>query len=673
MRASLELKTKRTVLFATVTAAFLAAVCISRAADPAAGLIPRPQMLTWGDGVFTVGPQTRIVADSASYQSGEYLAAQLRSSTGYPFKVVRGNKSGSNEIFLTTKNAKDSLGAEGYDLAVARDSVTVRAPAEAGIFYGIQTLLQLFPPKAFANKTVTGVDWTVPCVQIEDWPRFQWRGMMLDVSRHFYTKEEVERLLDQMARLKLNRFHWHLVDHDGWRIEIKKYPNLTKVGAWRPGIGWGIDPRASTAYGPDGRYGGFYTQEEIREVVAYAEARYITIIPEIEMPGHSWAALNAYPQFNCIGSNGAAERNIGVYCAGNDQSYIFLENILQEVFSLFPGKYIHVGGDEVDKSNWEDCPLCQARMKKDGLTNEDQLESYFIRRIETFVNAHGRRLIGWSEILRGGLAPNAMVMDWIGGGKEAASQGHDVVMSPGDYCYFDHYQSLDYSTEPVAIGCYLPLWQAYSFEPIPDGLPASCDAHILGGQANVWTEYIASTSHLEYMIFPRLCALAEVVWSSRDSRNWGDFQGRLKVEEQRLDEQRINRRRDDSVEIGAWTPGQATTQGAILRWNVSQDKHSSSAPDLIGEPAQYHIVFEYRGGHAINISRVSLMEDRREIARDTHAGFAGPEPQDLQPCAVTYVLSVAAFKPNAQYAVEAQVTGVDGDDSSGVVYGREIK
>jgi hexosaminidase len=382
---------------------------------------------------------------------------------------------------------------------------------------------------------------------------------MLDVSRHFFTKPEVEHLLDEMAMHKLNTFHWHLVDDQGWRIEIKKYPKLTQIGAWRPAIGFGLDPKASTAYGPNGRYGGFYTQDDIREVVKYAAARHITIVPEIEMPGHSSAALSAYPQFSCTG--GPFEPPLvggvfdGIYCVGNDDAFKFVEEVLTEVFQLFPGKYIHIGGDEVPTTNWVNCAKCQARMKVEDLHQPGELEGYFIRRIEKFVNKNGRTLIGWSEIRTGGLAPNAAIMDWVGGAVEAAGAGHDVVMSPLADCYFDHYQSTNHATEPHAIGGYLPLQQVYEFEPVPRQIAPGDQAHILGAQANVWTEYMPNFRHVEYMIFPRACALAELDWSPATKRNFQDFEQRMQVHYARLDKLGINYRHPDIV-------AQNTAQGA---------------------------------------------------------------------------------------------------------------
>src|SRR5208282_4413402 len=339
---------------------------------------------------------------------------------------------------------------------------------------------------------------------------------------------------------KINTLHWHLVDDDGWRLEIKKYPRLTQVGAWRKEIGFGIDPKESTAYGRDGRYGGSYTQDDIREVVRYAAARHITIVPEIEMPGHSGAALAAYPQFSCTGGPFSTDRiggfKMGVFCAGNDGTFVFLQNILKEVFALFPGKIIHVGGDEVPTSAWAQCDKCQARKKAEGLKSDGQLEGYFMQRLEKFINAHGRTLMGWSEIREGGLAKNAALMDWIGGATEGASAGHDVVMTPTDFCYLDYYQSRDHAKEPRAIGGFLPLGKVYAFEPIPANLPSQFQQHILGAQGNLWTEFVPNLRHAEYMIFPRECALAEVTWSPRKARPFDDFLQRLEIDERRLDE-----------------------------------------------------------------------------------------------------------------------------------------
>jgi hexosaminidase len=539
-------------LFTAFAVSFFAATVFAADTNELA-LIPLPQKVQQLGGAFHLTPQTRIYADWSSRKTAKLLAERLRQSTGYPLKVKTKFFSSTaipNCILLTTKNANTNLGTEGYELSVATNSVVIRAPTQVGLFYGGQTLLQLLPPQIFSTNVVANENWQIPCVQIEDLPRFQWRGLMLDVSRHFYNVAEVEKFLDEMALYKLNHFHWHLTDDQGWRIEIKKYPKLTQIGARRTHSdieppdkeihahpAW-AEPTADK-FGPDGRYGGFYTQKNIREVVAYAAARHITVVPEIEMPGHSIAALTAYPQF----SSGP-----GIYDPANPGTFTFLENILNEVFQLFPGKYIHIGGDEVRKDYWKKSADCQALMKRKGLKNEDELQSWFTRRMEKFINAHGKTLIGWSEILKGGLATNAVVMDWIGGGKQAAEAGHDAVMTPSAYCYLDHYQSTNHATEPRAIGGFLPLEKVYSFEPVPTNLPAQFQSHILGAQGNLWTEYVASLPHAQYMIFPRMCALAEVDWSAKNARDWDDFRQRLKVDEQRLDELGVNYRHDGGVQ-----------------------------------------------------------------------------------------------------------------------------
>jgi hexosaminidase len=533
----------------------LGATLCAEAQAPA--IIPLPQKIEVQPGNFVLraharflGTGPKILVNAGAEETGRYLAAELRRRTSVQLDVLPGAKArGSGNIELSLVGTNSEPGEEGYALTIASKGITIEAGTSAGLFYGVQSLLQLLPVGDKTGPQAT--TWLIPCVHVEDQPRFRWRGLMLDVSRHFFTKEEVERLLDEMAWHKLNVFHWHLVDDQGWRIEIKKYPLLTEMGAWRKAIGFDLNAKASTAYGADGRYGGFYTQNDIREVVAYAQARHIEIVPEIEMPGHASAALMAYPQYSCTGGPFTTDLPggvfDGVYCAGNDDTFGFVEDVLTEVCALFPGPYIHIGGDEVLVDNWKKCPKCQARMRQEGLTKESELEGYFIRRVEKILNAHHRRLVGWSEIREGGLAANATVMDWAGGAVEAAVAGHDVVMSPLADCYFDHYQSLNQAKEPHAIGGYLPLHQVYAFEPVPTNLPAADQKHILGAQANVWTEYMPSFEHVEYMVFPRLCALAEVVWSPQGSRNWDDFARRVRLDCARLDQLGVNHRSASTI------------------------------------------------------------------------------------------------------------------------------
>jgi hexosaminidase len=467
-----------------------------------------------------------------------------------------------------------------------------------------------------------------------------------------------------MALLKLNTFHWHLVDDQGWRLELKKYPQLTQSGAWRDGVGFGLNPKASTAYGSGGRYGGFYTQADTREVVAYAQARFITIVPEIEMPGHSTAALSVFPELNCTGvglsTNSPTRLSTGVYCAGREETFGFLQGVLTEVMDLFPGKYIHVGGDEVPMENWRKCIQCQARMRAEGLQNVHELQSYFIRRMEKFVSGKGRVLIGWSDIREGGLAPNTVLMDWIGGGTEAASAGHDVVMSPKASCYFDYYQSQDHFTEPRAIGGFLPLAKVYAFEPIPADLAPQFQQHILGAEGVVWTEYIPNLKQAEFMMFPRLTALAEVVWSSKAARDFNDFSRRLPEHNRRLDLAGINYHRDTSVKVGGWTPAQITTDGVTLEWDVTKNLDAAGPR---------HVTFDSIGGaDGIDIVWAALLEDGREISRDEHTGYSGDNPPDpSHPCDPVYTVNVPRPKPSAHYTLRARLAGSGGTDSRGEI------
>ena len=522
-------------------------------ADKSLALLPQPLRVERKAGAFALNRDTAIridkgFADAASI--GKQLAARLRHSTGLNLAVTPwdGETAVHNAIVLSAKNADAALGPEGYTLEATADDVAIAATAGSGLFYGVQTLLQLLPPQVFSPTKAEGsVAWTIPAVRIEDRPRFRWRGLLLDVARHFFSKEEVKNFLDLMAQHKLNTLHVHLTDDQGWRVEIKRYPKLTQLGAWRKDIGFGLDPKQGTAYGADGRYGGFFTQEDVREIVAYAKARYVTVVPEIEMPGHAGAALSVYPEFSCTG--GPFDINVdggifhGIYCPGNEAALAFLQNVLSEVLELFPSRRICICGDEVPKDNWRKCGKCQARMRAENLKNEDELQSYFVRRIEKYLNAHGRILVGADEILEGGLAPNATVFSWrgMGGGITAANAGHDVIMIPTSHCYFDYYQAKP--GEPKAIGGFLPLETVYSFEPIPPSLAADRVPHILGTGGCLWSEYFPNYAHVQYMTYPRACAMAEVTWTDPKLKKWEDFRNRLDTHLQRLRAQGVNYRR----------------------------------------------------------------------------------------------------------------------------------
>jgi hexosaminidase len=532
-------------------------------------IVPRPVVLEPIDGTFTLDDRVRAVlshaGDTDLRVAAEFWLSRIRAATGLALPIVDDLEPGSpGTVSFVIDASVGEAGAEAYELRVDSAAVRLSAGTPVGIFYGTQTLRQLLPVETEISLAGTSnapssmrprsaghgpeASWSIPAVRIEDAPRFEYRGMHLDVGRHLFPVDFIKKYLDLLALYKLNRFHWHLTEDQGWRIEIKKYPRLTEVGAYRKET---ILEKHFDPYVGDGiPYGGFYTQEEVREVVAYAAERQITVIPEIEMPGHSLAALAAYPELACTEGPFEVRTSWGVsedvYCP-SEATFTFLEDVLTEVLELFPGRYIHIGGDEAPKVRWEASPTAQAVMAREGLANEEELQSYFIRRIERFLLDRGRRLIGWDEILEGGLAPQATVMSWRGteGGIEAARQGHDVIMTPGSHVYFDHYQSRDRSQEPLAIGGYTPLEKVYAFEPVPADLTQEQGEHVLGAQANVWTEYMKTSEHVEYMVFPRLLALAEVVWSPRASRSWPHFLRRLPAQLSRLGALGVNYRIPD--------------------------------------------------------------------------------------------------------------------------------
>jgi len=495
----------------------------------AISIIPQPVSLSVQDGHFIIDRNTSIVfnnKESELRHAADFLNTFIKNISG---DVLPINTKKSKSIVLEIKKTA-TIGDEGYLLDVSPNSIKIIANTKTGIVYGMQSLFQTLP------QIRTNAELQVPCMKILDYPRFKWRGMHLDVCRHFFGPQMIKEYIDLMAAYKFNTFHWHLTDDQGWRIEIKKYPKLTSVGAWRAdrtGIPW--SECQPTQPGEETNYGGYYTQQQIREIGAYAKERNITIVPEIEMPGHSAATIAAYPWLSCTQkpqltiTGGIYPPGIqSVYDVSNDSVFTFLENVLTEVMQLFPSKYIHVGGDEVDKTPWKNDPRCQALMKKLGDTSEDQLQSYFIQRIEKFLIAHHRKLIGWDEILEGGLAPEATVMSWRGedGGIKAAQMHHDVVMTPGTPLYFDHYQAGP-AGEPEAIGGFNSLKMVYDYNPIPKELDSTEAKYILGAQANVWTEFISTVSHLEYMVLPRMLALSEAVWTPKEEKNYDDFYNRL--------------------------------------------------------------------------------------------------------------------------------------------------
>ncbi len=506
----------------------------------ALNLIPYPVKVMEQSGSFELNASTKIIATGdASQLVANYLQGLLHGATAFDLPIE--NKKTSNSITLELVKG---MADEAYELSVQPQEIIIKASQSAGLFYGVQTLRQLLPTEIESSKVVNNITWKVSCVEIKDEPRFNYRGMHLDVARHFFPVKFVKKYIDMLALHKMNRFHWHLTEDQGWRIEIKKYPKLQEIAAFRKEtiIGHNNNPPARF----DGkRYGGFYTQDEIKEVVAYAKARFITIIPEIEMPGHAMAAISAYPELSCTGDPIEAATRWGVFktvFCPKEETFEFLENVLLEVFELFPSEYIHIGGDECPKDDWKASEFCQDLIKKEGLKDEHELQSYFIKRMEKFINSHDRQIIGWDEILEGGLAPNATVMSWrgINGGIAAARQGHDVIMTPNSHAYFDYYQSRSKS-EPLAIGGFLSLEKVYSYEPIPsDSLTKDQEKHILGAQGNLWTEYITTPNVAEYMAFPRALAFAEVNWSPKSARDYDNFTTRLGAHFKRLDAMGVN-------------------------------------------------------------------------------------------------------------------------------------
>lgn len=483
----------------------------------AQSVIPVPLKMEQGTGSFLLSEKTKLYTN---LQGGEAeLWENYLKALPVQLKEARMKDRKQMLFLLITPKTPQLPSPESYTLSVTPQRIEIRATSGAGLFYGMQTLLQLMQPAG------TGC-YSVASVEIEDTPRFAYRGLMLDVSRHFSTKEFIKKQIDALAYYKINRLHLHLTDAAGWRLEIKKYPLLTDFAAWRTDPTWKKwwnGGRKYLRYDEPGASGGYYTQNDIREIQEYARQHYITVIPEIEMPSHSEEVLAAYPQLSC---SGEPYKNSD-FCVGNEETFTFLENVLTEVMELFPSEYIHVGGDEAGKSAWKTCPKCQKRMKDEHLANVDELQSYLIHRIEKFLNNHGRRLLGWDEILQGGIAPNATVMSWRGeeGGIAAVTSGHHAIMTPGAYCYLDSYQDAPYS-QPEAIGGYLPLKKVYAYDPVPASLTAEQAKLVYGVQGNLWVEYIPTPEHVEYMIYPRMLALAEVAWSAPERKSWPDFHTR---------------------------------------------------------------------------------------------------------------------------------------------------
>ncbi|KEO74317.1 beta-N-acetylhexosaminidase [Anditalea andensis] len=612
---------------------FFQACTPAKMPEPLVSLIPKPTNLNLHEGHFTLNKDTKIIVDpdeEGLYKIAGMLAIDIETQGGILPEVIQGKPQGTdlNYIHLTLSSPVDTLANEGYYLKVSGETIILAANDPQGMFWGSQTIRQLLPAQP------TKVPLQIAALEILDKPRYSWRGMHLDVGRHFYPVSFIKKYLDYMAMHKMNTFHWHLTEDQGWRIEIKKYPKLTEIGSRREQTL--VGHAGSQPYVFDEQpYGGYYSQEEIREIVQYAQDRYITVVPEIEMPGHSLAALAAYPELSCTGGPFKVAGTWGVfedvYCAGNEATFTFLEDVLTEVMDLFPGAYVHIGGDESPKARWEKCPKCQARIKEEGLKDEHELQSYFIQRMEKFLNAHDKKIIGWDEILEGGLAPNAAVMSWRGmeGGIAAAEALHDVVMTPGSHVYFDHYQG-EPSLEPLAFGGYTPLHKVYAFEPTPETLSKEQQRFILGAQANVWSEYIPTTEQVEYMIMPRMSALAEVLWTPAADRNWEDFMYRMQQQYRRFDAMGVNYSKSafqvrhdikvDSVHKEATVTFKSDAAGVDIRYSLD-----GSAPT----PASrlYTVPFTLSESAIIKAATFQndeLMGQVTERTVDIHQAFGAP-------------------------------------------------
>jgi hexosaminidase len=678
------------------------------AASPS--IIPLPKAMTNMPGTFTLCPEQpatpvpghammKILVDGSSLATGQYLAQIISKSTGYQFAIatVTNISAVRGAILITTSNSIASLGAEGYELTVAPDSVVIRAPGSAGGFYGVQSLLQLLPPQIMTPHPVGSVAWTAPCVYVKDQPAFSWRGYMMDESRHFFGKAEVKKFMDAMALQKMNIFHWHLVDDEGWRIQILAYPLLTQTGGWRPGWGstqnngidFGQNPRVASSYtNSAGYYGGFYTQNDIREIVSYATQRHITIVPEIEMPAHDTSSLASYPQFGCGNSSNSyvmdqnSEQNINygicLMSLGTNTTIPFLQEVLTEVMGLFPGPYIHCGGDEViatlDKQ-WTNYSVDRAQMIALGINPAGGTNSiaayqrWFSTNMSAFLQANGRTMIGWTEFESAGTIPNAICEDWDSGGGTAsvvASNGQKVVMALNTNCYINYYMttsgegSEEYPPgEPYFNSQSITLLSTiYNYGIIPSGLAAQYQSNILGAECPEWAEYIPSTINEEFKAFPRLCAIAEATWTPSASKNFTSFTNRLTVHEQRLAAMGMNYDRTNlnATSIGTWGPMMPTTQTNVT-FNITS--YVTNAGDI-------NLDFHYTSGaDALNIYSASLLINGVVSDVDTnYVGYAGLSGANLP----YFILHLPSYIPGATYTIQASVAGYGGTNTSGTVY-----
>lgn len=631
-----------------------------QAAPNVLSLVPRPNKLTLGVGSFTLTRATVLVANEAAEKAqAQQLAMSLAPATGFAIRIEE--KAAHPNTITFSLDQQSALGDEGYRLKITPQTVTIVAAKPVGLFYASQTLRQLLPTPIFASTKQNDVVWNMPVVSIEDAPRFKWRGLMLDCSRHFFSVEEVKKFLDSMAAHKLNTFHWHLTDDQGWRLEIKKYPKLTEIGSVRTES----PKRGARNRGDSTPYGGFYTQAQAREIVAYAASRHIIVVPEIEMPGHASAAIAAYPQFgNSDISNYSPQVGtrwtVRSYSfAPKEETFAFLEDVLREVMDIFPSPYIHIGGDEVSATQWRASTSAREVMTNNNITSESKLQNYFVMRIAQFLHASGRRLIGWDEIVEGDLVSNAVVMNWHGseGAVAAIKRGHSVVIA-SDHAYYFNYAQSSTPEEPESIGLgrISPLRRVYSFDPTSGLDPDKCSL-LLGIQGQLWSEYLFDYTQVEYMTYPRAVALAETGWSFTENKDYADFYASLEVHLKRLKAMGVNfRPLDDQVVSDAtWKTGQINTTWGTQEWGIT--------PKVI-KAGTLEVTFQLSSGvHPLNIAWCELLQDGHVVARDEHIGLAGITARNN-----IYHLDLHTYIQGAKYTLRAQVLADGGRDSNGDIF-----
>jgi len=635
--------------------------------SPAINLIPKPNQVTINKGTFNLNANTQIFADASLKNEVVQFCESLLPSTGINFKEKNSNEA-KNSINLSIDKQLFVNQIEGsYKLLVDENRILIKAASPSGIYYGLQTLLQLLPEKVFSRTKITNVNWSIPCVEISDSPRFEWRGFMLDASRHFQSVEYVKRTLDLMAMHKMNVFHWHLTDDQGWRIEIKKYPWLTEKGAWRNQPNY-------PEKGKTDSYGGYYTQEQIREVVTYAKERHITIIPEVDLPGHSSALIYAMPELMCDNVEHAGyswyfmdypqrekiyirHPGTNVVCAGKESVYPVIDNILSEIIELFPSEFIHIGGDEVSKEWWNKCPHCKKRMKDENLEDMDELQAYFIKRLEKMIIAKGRKLIGWDEILEGGLSETASVMSWRGmaGGIEAIKQGRKVVMASNEGYYIQKAQTNN-PLHPQKWPSMITSKTIYEYDPIPDDFTADQKNNVLGIQTSLWTPFSHNADVWDIAIYPRNCALSEAAWSTENNKNWDDYQVRMKSHLKRLAYQGVSYWREESKIIGSWDTKDVWDKEAVLKID---------ATDYINESGVYFVIVNQENGEGtLSIEETILLKNGKQIVSDKHSGTTSKDKNHEQ----IYFLDLQKASNGDAYEIQIKVKGMLGKVSGGNIH-----